>query len=183
MIKFEDFIQLRAFARQDGALLSLLWIASFAFMIYMPQSPFGSLLMLATPFFAGWRLIQFRNYALEGVISFRRGLAYSLHTFFYASAIFALAQCLYFVFLDNGSFMTMLSETMNAMTALYKSNGIDTTALSNDMSRLSSFSPYEWTFMFFTQNIFIGAILSLFIAAICTRRGKNTISMNNNQNQ
>lgn len=182
MIKFEDYIQLRAFARQDGALLSLLWIASFASVIYMPLSPFGTLLMIATPFVVGWRLTRFRNHALDGAISFRRGLAYSISTFFHASMIFAMAQCLYFIFFDNGTLLTMFNETMNTMSDIYKSYGMDTAALHEDMAQLSELKPVEWAFMFAMQNIIIGAILSLPIAAICTRRGKNKISTNNNQN-
>ena len=80
MIKLDNLIQLKAFARQDGALLSLLWTASFAAVIYAPQTPLGNILALATPFFIGWRLASFRNYALNGVISFRRGFAYSVFT-------------------------------------------------------------------------------------------------------
>ena len=47
MIKLDNLIQLKAFARQDGALLSLLWTASFAAVIYAPQTPLGNILALA----------------------------------------------------------------------------------------------------------------------------------------
>ena len=92
MINVISLIQLKAFARQDGFLLFLLWIASFALIVHDPASSWGSLLAMATPFFVGWLLVKFRDYALQGVISFRRALAFSVFTFFYASMLFAVAR-------------------------------------------------------------------------------------------
>ena len=71
----QALIQLKAFARQDGAIVALTWTASFALTLLSSQTPYGSLLAIATPFIIGWRLIKFRNYALDGIISFRRALA------------------------------------------------------------------------------------------------------------
>ena len=72
MVRPEDIMQVKAFARQDGAFLSLLWIASFACIVFATGSSIGNLLMIATPFFVGWRLISFREDALDGIIAFRR---------------------------------------------------------------------------------------------------------------
>ena len=76
MINSQSLRQAQAFARQDGALLGLLWCVAFASSLYMPQSSIGGLLTLATPIFMIWRLIVFRNYALEGRISYRRAFYY-----------------------------------------------------------------------------------------------------------
>lgn len=179
MIKLENFIQLKAFARQDGALLSILWIASFAATIYTPQTPIGNILALATPFFIGWRLIKFRNYALNGAISFRRGFAYSIYTVFYASAIFAIMQYLYFRFLDNNMFMTMITETMEHIMPIYAENGFPVEEINNELRMMSELSPIQWAFMFMIQNIFIGFIIGFPIAAVCTRRPVRKIKINN----
>ena len=64
MIKIEDLVQLKAFARQDGAILCLLWFVSFLAIMYMPESGLGNILALLTPILVGWRLCAFRNYAL-----------------------------------------------------------------------------------------------------------------------
>ena len=92
MIRIEDFIQLKAFARQDGLLLSLLWTASFALIVYMPASAMGNILAIITPLFVAWRLRIFREYALGGIISMRRAYGYSAYTFVYASLVFAIVQ-------------------------------------------------------------------------------------------
>ena len=173
MIKLDNLIQLKAFARQDGALLSLLWTASFAAVIYAPQTPLGNILALATPFFIGWRLTSFRNYALNGVISFRRGFAYSVFTTFYASAIFAIMQYLYFMFLDNNMFMAMITKTMKDIMPIYAENGFPVEEINKELT------PIQWAFMFMMQNIFIGFILAFPIAAVCSRRAGRKIKINN----
>ena len=99
-----EVVQLRAFARQDGALMALVWIASFLFTVYVPQNGIGSLLAITIPFVLGWRLCAFRNYARDGIISFRRAYLYCVYTFFYASLIFAVAQFVFFKFFDHGTF-------------------------------------------------------------------------------
>lgn len=183
MTKIESLMQVKAFARQDGASLSLLWIASFACVLGMPQSMIGSLLALATPFFIGWRLCKFRDYALDGVLSFRRGYVYSTYTFFYAAVIFALAQYVYFRFLDHGTFCTMITDSINAMMPLYENSGISKKELTESLSIISSSTPVQWAFTFMMQNICTGVIASLPIAAVCARRSRGTtIGRSSSQN-
>ena len=116
MIKIEDLVQLKAFARQDGAILCLLWFVSFLAIMYMPESGLGNILALLTPILVGWRLCAFRNYALGGYISFRRSYGYCVYTFVYSSMIFALGQYLYFKFLDHGTFYAMLAKSAAPMS-------------------------------------------------------------------
>ena len=102
----QALVQLKAFARQDGAILWLLWTASFVGLIIDPAASWGSLFAFLTPFIVGWRLIKFRDEALDGAISFRRGYAYCWYVFFYGALLFAIEQYLYFCYLDNGTFAT-----------------------------------------------------------------------------
>ncbi len=184
MTKIESLMQAKAFARQDGALLSLLWIASFACMMGIPQSMMGNILALATPFFIGWRLCKFRNYALDGFISFRRGYVYSAYTFFYAAVIFAIAQYVYFRFLDHGTFCAMLTDSINAMMPLYENSGISKKELAESLNLISTSTPIQWAFTFMVQNICIGAVVSLPIAAFCARRNHGApIGRSNSQDQ
>lgn len=168
----QALIQLKAFARQDGAIMALIWTASFAFTLLSPQLPWGSLLAIATPFVIGWRLIRFRNYALGGVISFRRALAYSCYTFFYASVLFAVVQYLYFKFLDQGVLMQLMNDTAQVLLPVYKAQGLQETDIREAISMFGSLTPIQLTFMFMMQNIFIGLLLSLPIAAVCTRKNR-----------
>ena len=104
MTKIESFMQVKAFARQDGMLMALLWTASFACYTLLKAGAIADLLTISTPIFLAWRMSKFRDYALGGIISFRRGLLHGIYTFFYASLAFALVQFAYFQFLDNGVF-------------------------------------------------------------------------------
>lgn len=170
MIKPEDIMQVKAFARQDGAILSLLWISSFVCVIYSPQSTIGNLLAISTPFLVGWRLTAFRNDALDGIISFRRGYLYSAYTFFYASLIFACAQFFYFRFIDHGRFYSMMKEALQAITPIYERSGMNIEEIQQGLDAMSSLSPIQWAFMFMMQNMMIGLVISIFIALVCAKR-------------
>lgn len=172
MINVESLIQLKAFARQDGAMLSLLWIASFAAMVLAPQSFMGNLLAIATPFFTIWRLGKFRDYALDGAVSFRRGYVYSVYTFFYAAIIFAITQYVYFKFLDSGHFTGILSQTMTALEPAYEQSGVSKEEITNTIKIMKEMTPIQWAFIFMIQNLFIGFIASVPIAAVCMRNAK-----------
>ena len=91
-----EYIQLKAFARVDGALLAVLWVASFACYVAGIANPVYSMmammLMVATPFFVAFRLGKFRDKGLNGIISLPRGWGYSVYVFFYAAILMAVAQ-------------------------------------------------------------------------------------------
>ncbi len=173
MIRIENFIQLKAFARQDALVLSLIWIASFACITLVHAGALGNLLALATPFIIAWRLTKFRDQILGGFISFRRAFAYGVYTFFYASLLFALAQFAYFRFLDHGAFATMITESMRLLAPMYEQSGISKAELNSNIDLVAMLTPIQWSFLFMMQNIIIGFIASLPIAAVCMRKVRN----------
>lgn len=169
MTRIEKFIQLKAFARQDAIFLLLLWIASFACITIVPAGALGNLLALATPFLIAWRLSKFRDQALDGHISFRRAFAYSVYTFFYASLIFALAQFAYFRFLDHGTFAGIITESMKLLAPMYEQNGLSKAEINQSINQIAMLTPIEWSFVFMMQNLTVGVIASLPVAAVCRR--------------
>lgn len=171
MINVTALVQLKAFARQDGGILALTWIASFIMMIYMPQYPYGNLLALATPFIVGWRLCAFRNYALDGAISFRRGFAYSCYTFFYASLVFALGQYVYLKYIDGDSIRNMLAETVRVLSPLYQQQGMSVQEIKTASAMMTALKPIELALIFMMQNLMIGLMISLPLALVCRRSG------------
>ncbi len=169
MISSQDFIQLKAFARQDGALTGLLWTVAFALAMKEPEGPWGNLLALSSPFFVGWRLISFRNSALNRVISFRRAFAYTVYTFFYASLIFAITQYVYFRFLDHGLFGSMVANSLQLLEPVYEQSGIDKQELEETARQMMAMKPIQWAFMFMIQNMLLGIFLAFPIALVCKR--------------
>lgn len=106
--------QTKAFARQDGAILGIVWIASFVCTMmavepkYQMLGLLSNIMILSTPFVVAKRLKYFRDIVREGHISFRHGLYYCIQTFFYATLLLTIVQYLWFRFMDTGMFMTQL---------------------------------------------------------------------------
>ena len=170
MFDVTALIQVKAFAKQDALAMALLWIVSFACWIYLPQKTTGMIVALLTPFLMGWLLTRFREKVLDGVCSFRRGTAYCVYTFFYASLLFAAAQYIYFRFLDGGKFLNILSESITSAQAVYEANGIPVSEIRSSLEVIKMMSPLEIAFSLMMQNILIGALLSPIIGLICSKK-------------
>ena len=77
------------------------------------------MLAVATPFFVAGRLRRFRDEGREGIISFRRGYAYTILVFFYGAVLLAVAQFLYFAYFDNGYLLSSFSKIVSSSEASY----------------------------------------------------------------
>ena len=185
MVDFVKLIQTRAFARQDGAILGAVWIASFAFTMWsvQPDHAFwgllANLLIISTPFVVAKRLKSFRDYALDGVISFRRGLFYCWQTFFNATLLLTIVQFLWFKFLNTGVFMSQIMETYRTMMKAYNMTQSDINMM---MQAIADLKPIAWASAFMITDLVAAAILSPIIAALMSRKVKRQ-SVTNQQDQ
>ena len=175
-----EYIQLKAFARQDGALLALLWMATFfLYIIGVENQMLGLaalLLMVYTPIFVGERLGKFRDYGREGLISFRRAYAYTVLVFFYGGVLFAIAQYLYFAFIDNGYLMTQFSKMVNSNEAQKMLQQYGMTEMMNEsLNEMANIRPIDYALNMLTVNISLGFILGVPISLIMQR---NTLKVN-----
>ncbi len=167
----EEYIQLKAFARQDGALLSLVWIGAFVCYIQGLTSPLMGMLALmcivASPFYAASRLRHFRDYAREGVITFRRGYAYTVLIFFYGGLLLAAAIYVYFAFIDKGFLVGKLMEAMSSAEGqqVIKAYGM-AEQLEQGLQELGNMRPIDYAINMLTLNITTGLFLGLPIAAV-----------------
>lgn len=175
MISPQALIQLKAFARQDGLILALIWLSSMLFTIKVPESIIGPLLALSTPFFVSWRLSMFRDGALDGHISLRRSIAFTCYVFFYASLIFAIGQYLYFMFFDNGDFINLLSTAIDTMKAANISLGTGEEDMEMTMKGIQMMSPINLVFVFMMNNLVIGAMLSPVISILSKMTEKRKV--------
>ena len=171
MINIAALVQLKAFARQDGVFVALLWTASFLAVVLAPTSSWGSLLAMGTPFLVGYLLMRFRNGVLDGVISFRRAWALSLYIFFYASLLFAVIQYVYLRFFDNGAMNMLLLNGMKALEPAYQAQGMTAQEFKAARDLMLELPPIEKAFLFMMQNFIVGFVMSLPIAFAC-RKGK-----------
>lgn len=175
MINVVALIQLKAFARQDGAILAAIWTASFLLAMYSPQSALSSLLAVSTPFVVAWRMRSFRNNALDGQMSFKRGLAYACYVFFYGSLLFALVQFVYFRFLDHGQFMSLFDQSLKMFAQTYQDAGVPQTEIDNTYAMFRQMKPVELSFIFMMQNLLLGFVMSMFLALIYQKRQRRNI--------
>ena len=163
-----EYKQLKAFARQDGALLSLLWIGSFACYIQGLTSP--ALAMIISPFYAANRLRHFRDYAREGIISFKRGYAYTVMSFFYAGLLLAAAIYVYFEFMDDGYVLRVYSTVINSEEGRKL---LEVYGLKNEMKQglqdLYDMRPIDFALNSLTIGIMAGFFLGMPIAALSKR--------------
>ncbi|MDY3252944.1 MAG: DUF4199 domain-containing protein [Prevotella sp.] len=173
----QEYIQLRAFARVDGTYVGILWIASFACYLGGLSSPMlgfvGGILAVASPFFAAKRLIKFRDDIRDGEISGRRSMLYYALMFFYASLLFALAQYLYFAFLDGGYLMREYTSMLSSpeMKQAMQAYGMTADQLMEGLTEFANTSPIMTALNIMTMNITIGLIFSLPVSLI-TRRAR-----------
>ena len=170
-----EYIQLKAFARVDGALLALLWTASFAcYVVGMKNPLYGMvalLLIVATPFYVARRLRRFRDKDLQGVISLMRGWAFVILVFFYASILLALVQYVYFAFMDHGYLLSSLQDTLSSPEArqAVEQYGV-TESLNETIQMMGEMRPIDYALNVLTVNITVGIILGLPVAALMRRR-------------
>lgn len=169
-----EYIQLKAFARQDGVLLALLWVSSFLLYIMgMSNQILGLaavILMLYTPFFVGTRLGKFRDYGRDGQISFRRGYAYTVLVFFYGGVLFAVAQYIYFAFMDQGFLVSQFSKMMNTVEArqMLQQYGM-AEMMDESLQQMTATRPIDYALNMLTINISLGFILGIPISLLKQR--------------
>lgn len=177
MIDVVKITQTKAFARQDGAILGAVWIASFASTMwsvtpgYALLSLLANILAISTPFVVAKRLKAFRDNALDGSISFRRGLFYCAQTFFNATLLLTIVQFLWFKFLDTGVFMSYIIDNYTLMLKTYNFPANEIKTL---IEAISMMKPISWAAAFMITDIFVAIILSPAIAAFMSRKQKRT---------
>ena len=173
----QEYVQLKAFARIDGAKLSLLWMASFALYIIGLSTPaYGLaalLLAVLTPFFVGSCLRHFRDDGLEGSISLMRGWAYTIYVFFYGSLLFALAQWAYLTYMDQGYLMKAIGLMLTAPETAESLRQMGLTeTLDESIQMLGQMRPIDLSLNMLTSNILMGIVLGLPIAAVLQKKSE-----------
>lgn len=170
-----EYIQLKAFARQDGALLSLLWMCSFGCYILGLSRPFFSIiaivLALGTPVFAALRLRRFRDEDREGGISLLRGWAFIMMMFFYAGLLLAIVQYIYLAFIDQGYLYSGLQQMISSPEAqqMLKQYGM-AEEVADSLQQMQQMRPIDQALNMLTTDIMAGIVLGLPIAALMQRR-------------
>lgn len=168
-----EYKQLRAFARNDGAFLGVLWIASFGCTMLGAKIPFlatlGLTLALLTPFFVVRRIRMFRDNIRQGELSYWNGYSYSMSMFFYGALLLAVVQYAWFAFIDDGSF---LANALDQMKQMLLAGNYPEQEVNAAIGQMKSMRPIDWALYFLSTNIITGFFLSVFIAIITRGKGE-----------
>lgn len=134
----------------------------------------GMGLAVFSPFFIAMRLRRFRDNIREGCISFRRAYVYSLSVFCHAALLFAVAQYVYFAFIDNGYLVNCMTEVLKDPQArlIIQGYGMEK-AVDESLQALRSVRPIDYALNNLTLNMMMGMLFSLPIAAIMKRERMN----------
>lgn len=181
MARNEEYNQYSAFARIDGAIVGAMWIVSFFCVVGDLSAPLVGLAGLALGFYslvtAALRLRKFRDRILGGSITFGRAMLYLVMTFFYATLLFALAQFLYFQFLDHGrlvdQYVQVLSQPDYARMAsdVYGMDSKQMIAILQNT--IGVMRPIDIAFQFLSLNVIFSIIVSVPLAALVQKRRLN----------
>ena len=179
MVDFQTIKQLKAYPRIDVAFLGAYWIVSFLLTLYFPDLAFGGVMILCTPLFAGWLLRRFRDEALDGKISYKRGLAYNAYTFFNGTFLFAFGLFVYLFKFDQGQFFATLFRSIKDSATIYQTMGKNPKEIYDTIDLFSSLSPLQIAFGFMMYYLVICAPLAVLTALLCRR--KNAKNSNSNE--
>ena len=129
------------------------------------------MLMVATPFYVCRRLRRFRDEDRQGVISFGRGWAYSILVFFYAAILLAVAQYVYFAYMDQGYLLSKFSTALSSPESqqMIRQYGLQQ-AMDDGMKMMQEMRPIDYALNVLTVNISLGIILGVPIAALMRRK-------------
>ena len=172
----EIYIQMKAFARVDGAKLGVFWIFSFILFVANFTYPFCGMLWMATmiftPFYIAILTRQFAVKVVGGKISYRRAYAYSVWTTFYGALILAIAQWVYFQYMDHGfvigKYIDLLSD--KDFSRSLEVLGYSKEEMKKVFEAFSSLRPIDISLQILWSNFVAGLILSLTTALYASKR-------------
>ena len=179
MISPDEYIQFKAFARQDGFFLGCLWIFTLGCLVgsvTQPELQIGFVAgAMTTPFAAYFMFRHYRDRILRGVITFKRAFAFNAFMVAYAAIIIAAATFVYFYFIDGGALLGHLQSTLNTpeMKQAIEQTGMNADNIDTQMAMFSQSRPIDLAFGVFFNALLSGLLLALVIGAIGKRQTAN----------
>lgn len=172
MISPSEYIQLKAFARQDGFFIGLLWIFTFACFIGSMTEPGLQVGFIAgtivSPFIIFYRLKHYRDKVIGGSISFKKAFVFLAYVIVDASIILAAATFIYFYFMDHGHFIAHLQRNlqMPEIQQSFAQAGMDAKTLNEQVQIFSNTRAIDIAFSMFFNTMLTGILLALVLSLI-----------------
>lgn len=163
-----SYRQLRAYAAQYGAIIGMMWIVSFAFYIIGLTRPLlGNIALLVgimSVVAAGFLIRKFRNEVSP--LRFAQSWWMGILTYMYAALLMAVAQFIYFRYIDQGLLVDTYTAVMQQPEAIAMMQsmmpGEDVAQTTAEVTELlQSITPIQFTFEFLIYNLILGFILAI----------------------
>lgn len=163
----EEYAQMKAYSRIDGALVGVMWAVSFACMVAGFKNPswsYASIIIgFASPIYGISRMRKFRRKVLGNKMSYRRALGYAIMMLLYATLILAGVQLVYFQFLDHGYFIENYASILKSpeMMEAAVNYGLSEQDIDSTIAVLSEMRPVEVVIQFLSSNVLLSVLLSI----------------------
>lgn len=160
-------------AMRCGTQLGVLWIIMYASCILGFNNIFFALfffvLYCASPFYAGYLAASYRNKECGGIISFSRSWMFVLIMYLCASLLAAIAQFIYFRFIDNGYFVEVIQNSTKIILENPEIFGNMAQELETAINNFQAMKTHDIVFSMLSSNMMNGTILAPIIAMFVKR--------------
>lgn len=182
-------ISIQKNAMTYGTYMGLFWMVkfilfplgfsySFLFLIFF-------VLTIAVPFICYRMTKHFRDTKLDGKINWFQAWAFNLFVFLFAALLVGVAHYTYFQFIDHGYIIESYDEVLTSVKLQTKALSLENdgaelqdqlSQVQNLINTLKSLKPIEIVYQLFTQNLFWGNIMALFLAFIVPKKSSLSTS-------
>lgn len=133
------------------------------------------LLTISSPIIAGKLAINYRRNECDNSMSFIQAWLFLMIMYCCAATLSAIAQFIYFTFMDNGYFMGTILQQMNAVAEIEGIDNLLREEIIKTANLLNSMSHRDVILQIFSTNIIISPIITVFIAIFVFRNGNNKL--------
>ena len=165
-------------AMQQGTILGLYWIATAAIYILGLSNAMLSVLFLIlitfSPFFAAILVAKYRKQECDNKMTFLTAWSFLIIMYVCASLLFAVAQYIYFMFIDKGFFITFLQEQISLLQQVSELDSMTIDSLKQVGELWGQMTTSDIVLQFLSSNMMIAGIITPITAIFVKRTPKNS---------
>lgn len=159
-----------------GTIFGGVMIATNIFYLLGLESQAFSLLfiifILSSPIIAGKLAAYYRKSEQENQMTFTQAWTFLIIMYMCAAILTAIAQFIYFTFIDNGYFMSTILQQFDTLIAMEQIDATLRNELAKTADLMRSLSNRDIILQIFTTNIIISPIITFFIAIFVRKNVK-----------
>lgn len=146
--------------------------ANIFYLLGLSSSTFSTLFLLLTlssPFIAGKLAVYYRKSEQENQMTFIQAWHFLIIMYICAALLTAIAQFIYFTFMDNGYFMSTILQQFDTFASIEDIDATLRQELTTTADLLRSMGNRDIVLQIFCTNVIISPIITFFIAIFVRR--------------